>query len=170
MDSCAGSQVDFTVAGHRPHEAATFQPFGKQTQAVPVCPENLYHVAATAAEDKKMAAERVGAQCVLYFRCQPVEATAHICYASNQPDTRTCRKTNHEPPSLSSMISARRSSGVNGPVWLRLPPGNVSLQLITGGISVDTTPFCLGGGVTGSIVIGISAADPVAPDDADCAS
>lgn len=52
-------QVDFTVTGHRPDEAATFQPFGKQAQAVPVRPQHLYHIAAMTAEDKQMPAERV---------------------------------------------------------------------------------------------------------------
>ncbi len=43
-------QVDFAVTGHRPDEAATFQPFGKHAQAVPVGPQYLYHVAAPAAK------------------------------------------------------------------------------------------------------------------------
>ncbi|EHT99453.1 hypothetical protein CKS_1640 [Pantoea stewartii subsp. stewartii DC283] len=151
-------QVDFAVTGHRPDEAATFQPFGKHAQAVPVGPQYLYHVAAPAAEDEQMPAERVGAQRVLHLRRQPVEAAAHVCHACNQPNACACRKTNHGSPSRSSLTSARSNSGVSGPVRLRLPPGSVSLQLMTGGRSADTAPLCLRGGESGSTVTGMSVA------------
>jgi len=52
-------QVDFTVAGHRPHEATPLQPFGEQAQAVPVCPQHLYHVAPPSPEDEQMPTRNV---------------------------------------------------------------------------------------------------------------
>ncbi len=75
----------------------------------------------------------VGTQRVLHLRRQPVEAAAHVSHAGNQPNTRARRKANHTSPSRSSLTSARSSSGVTGPVRLRVPPGSVSLQLMTGG-------------------------------------
>jgi hypothetical protein len=153
-----GRQMDFTVTGHRPDEAPPLQPFDEQAQTVTVGPQHLYHVTTPAVEDKKVPAERVHSQRVLHFRRQPIEAAAHIRHAGDQPDARASRKVNHASPSLSSLMSARSSSGVSGPVRLRLPPGSVSLQLMTGGWSADTAPLCLGGGESGSTATGMRVA------------
>src|SRR5471030_1936449 len=126
VSSSARCQVDFSVTGHRPDEATPLQPFCEQTQSIAVGPQYLYHVTPPAAEDKKVPAERVRSQRVLHFSCQPVETAAHIRHAGDQPDARASRKVNHASPSLSSLTSTRRSSGVSGPVRLRLPPGSVS--------------------------------------------
>ena len=47
--------MHFALAGDRPDEAPTLQTFGEQAQAVPVCPQYLYHVTPTSAEDEKVA-------------------------------------------------------------------------------------------------------------------
>ncbi len=60
-------QVDFSVAGQRPHEAPALQAFGEQAQAVAVSPQHLYHVAAAAPEDKQVTAERVSTKRILYL-------------------------------------------------------------------------------------------------------
>lgn len=47
-------QMDFTVTGHRLHEAPAFQSFSEQAQTVAVCPPYLYHVAPSPAKDKQV--------------------------------------------------------------------------------------------------------------------
>lgn len=66
-------------------------------------------------------------------------------HAGDQQDAQACREVNHVSPPLSSLTSARSNSGASGPVRLRLPPGSVSLQLMTDGRSDDTATLCLGG-------------------------
>lgn len=62
------------------------------TQAISIGPEDFYGFALVATEDKQMAGERILIESVLYARCQPVEAIAHIGDAGDQPDTRARRE------------------------------------------------------------------------------
>ncbi|EIQ20975.1 hypothetical protein SFK1770_0002 [Shigella flexneri K-1770] len=61
-----------------------------------------------------MPGERVIFQRVLHLRSQAIEATTHICDASDDPDFGTGRQRYHRIPPFISRISARNSSGVRG--------------------------------------------------------
>ncbi|EGK20741.1 hypothetical protein SFK1770_1559 [Shigella flexneri K-1770] len=61
-----------------------------------------------------MPGERVIFQRVLHLRSQAIEATTHICDASDDPDFGTGRQRYHRIPPFISRISSRNSSGVRG--------------------------------------------------------
>ena len=61
-----------------------------------------------------MPGERVIFQRVLHLRSQAVEATTHICDASDDPDFGTGRQRYHRIPPFISRMSTLRSSGVRG--------------------------------------------------------
>ncbi|CBJ90981.1 hypothetical protein XNC1_2927 [Xenorhabdus nematophila ATCC 19061] len=62
-----GSQMDFTLTGHRPDEASTLKPFGKQAQPIGISPQYLKHIPPTTAKDEDLPGERIIFQCVLHL-------------------------------------------------------------------------------------------------------
>lgn len=85
-------EVDFAVTDGRPDEAAALQALDEQAQAIFVGPQQLYHVAAAATEDKQVSAERIVVEHALYARRQAIEAIAHVGDAGDQPDAGASRK------------------------------------------------------------------------------
>ncbi len=108
-------QVDFSFTDGRPDEAAAFEAFDEQAQAIVVGPQQLYHVATATTEDKQMPAERVGVERALYARRQAVEAIAHVGNAGDQPDAGARRERYHRCPFFSSRTSVASMAGVRWP-------------------------------------------------------
>lgn len=79
-------QIHIPFAGHRPHEAALFEASGEQAHPVTIGPQYFHHFATATPEDGDIPGERVIFQRVLHPRGQTIEATTHICDASDDPD------------------------------------------------------------------------------------
>ena len=95
-------QEHFAIAGRRPGEAATLQPFGQQAQSVAGGPQQFDLTAAAAPEDEDVAGHRVIFQRCLHLCGETIEAVAHIGDTGNQPDFCACGKIYHTDPRISS--------------------------------------------------------------------
>jgi hypothetical protein len=75
-------------------------------------------MAATAAKDEELSAERVLAQLLLYQRGETIEAAAHVGQAGGEPDTNPGTRSNHPR----NAVSTRRSV-------VRLTPSSTRTRL-----------------------------------------
>ncbi len=69
-------QMDLATLGLRPDEAASFEPFGQQAQAIAGGPQHFERIAPSASEHKHVSAERVVFQHRLDFGGQALESAA----------------------------------------------------------------------------------------------
>ena len=107
IDSCAGVSDTLPDVGLRPDEAAALESLGQQHQALAVEPQHLEDVAAAAAEDEDVAAERVLGERGLHQRGQAVEALPHVGVAGGEPHARARGQADHA--ALPSACSTQRT-------------------------------------------------------------
>jgi len=88
----------------RPDEATTLEPLGQEHQALAIEPQHLQDVAALAAEDEDVAAERIGRKRRLHHRGQTIETLSHVGVAGHEPHARVRGETDH------AMAPSRRST------------------------------------------------------------
>src|SRR5215471_10900248 len=101
-------QAHRAVDDRRPYEAALLQPLGEEAEprAIPV--QRLQVVAALAAKQEELTAERIGPDHLLHLRRQPVKAVAQIDRAAGEEDLGARRQADHTAPFIA--CSTQRSA------------------------------------------------------------
>src|SRR5262245_48223406 len=90
------------TAGPWPYEAASFQSLCKQTQPIPVPPQQLHAITAATTKHEQRTREWILRQLQLYQCCQAIEPLAHVCHAAAQPDPSSERQADHRTAASTS--------------------------------------------------------------------
>lgn len=130
----------------RPHEPAALQPLGEQAQSLTVPKERLDEIAAPAAKDEELTAERIALQFLLDDARQTVKTLAHVGRASRKPHARTLdRRQMRASHALSARMTRDSPSSSTSPLTRSTQPSGKAISTSPGG-------FPRGGAPVGTIV------------------
>jgi hypothetical protein len=113
--------------GLRPNETAFLQPFGIQTQALAIQPQQLDDVTTAAPKHKDVATKGVKLQRALRKGSQAIESTAHVGEACCQPDPVACGQAYHAQPRSASRTLRTLAGSTLPRSSKRAPPISASM-------------------------------------------
>lgn len=120
IESCAELSDTDPILRLGPDEATAFQSLRHQAKSGSIPPQELDQIAAPAAKDEQMTAQRIACKRALHQSAKPGKAFAHIGRAGSQPNARTRRHARrHDSHCCNCATSAPTKAPSSAPVSMR---------------------------------------------------